>query len=681
MQSFQNVVDNPGRNDHDSYFFKYKDVLGNWRLVWCWGYERLDQEPAPAVICTDPDCNLLFVRRPGKSPRCPACSGTIVPRKKKSKRKFAAMWLLLLLLLLLGLGIWRPWQPPLTAIPGDCSGTVGKHFDCKVFAKGLFFGRNDVTREAIGVSLDRQIAKFDRNGGGINLTGEGTTAVQFRYRGRIAEVTVTATPSPNPNELVGLELSPAGPIDLPLGQMVRLQAFATYGDGRRVQVPSERLKWFSQEKSVPGLELYRDDAAFGAVGATKAGAGPLDVYATYQGQETNRVAFKSVDLDPGVKLAIDVDRTLRIAGEGGRAVLTASSPRGDVELIPSLAKFQSGNEKVLKFAGRPGMFAAVTPGRAAVTGSHIAAKDPATLEFKVCDPAKARLAFDPPSVSVPVNQKADLRLMLEADLDDGGKKEHARAAMLGPDVAYYIAQPDAVRLSPPVVTGLKPAAPFQVSASIPVLPAANAKVEVVAAVAKKLRVTPSSASPLAAGQTVALAVEENVGDGDVWKEVRPDAVNWKVPDTVIWTPPTENLRPTITLPLDFQGEATLEAKLGDNAATAAFALKSAGPDPAGAQLIVDREADGKYVRVGDAQRYSIRVEKDGHSEPATDVHWPADFENDYVKWEAPVLTRQAARAIPSSSVPKSAGEMSSGTPRPIGRASSSRKSRWKSPTW
>ena len=54
-----------------------------------------------------------------------------------------------------------------------------------------------------------------------------------------------------------LELTPAGPIDLPLGQMMRLQGFANYSGGRRVQVPSERLKWFSQEKSVPGLELYR----------------------------------------------------------------------------------------------------------------------------------------------------------------------------------------------------------------------------------------------------------------------------------------------------------------------------------------------------------------------------------------------------------------------------------------
>ena len=52
-----------------------------------------------------------------------------------------------------------------------------------------------------------------------------------------------------------LELTPAGPIDLPLGQMMRLQGVANYSGGRCVQVPSERLKWFSQEKSVPGLEL------------------------------------------------------------------------------------------------------------------------------------------------------------------------------------------------------------------------------------------------------------------------------------------------------------------------------------------------------------------------------------------------------------------------------------------
>ena len=639
MRSFQDVVDNAARNDHDSYFFKYKDVLGNWRLVWCWGYERLDQESAAAVICTDPDCNLLFVRRPGKSPRCPACSGTIVPRKRKSKQKLVAAWLLLLLLLLLLLGVWRPWQPPLIATPAEYTGAVGTHVDYKVYAKGLLYGRKDVTREAIGVPLDRQVAKIDRGSGTIQFTGGGATEVLFHYRGRTATATVTATPSPNPNELVSLEFAPAGPVELPLGQMMRLQAFATYGDGRRVQVPSERLKWFSQEKAAPGLELYQDAEVVGAVGAIKAGAGPLTVYAKYQGQESNHVAFKSVDLDPNVKLAIDVDRTLRIAGEGGRAVLTASGPRGDVELVPSLAKFASADSKILKFVGRPGMFAAVTPGRSLVTGSHIAAKDPATLEFQVCDPIKARLVFEPPSVTVPVNQKAELRLTLEAELDDGGKKENVRAPMQGPDVAYYIAQPDAVRLNPPIVVGLKPAAPFQVSASVPVLPPAQAKVEVVAAAGTKLRVAPTAPSPLAPGQTVAACrgtaswrfgrVEGSPARSSLLESARLGGLDFAK------RTPAGNSCPSARFSgrgyAGGQRRRRLRLRLHSS-------LRRRVPMPPDARLVVDREAEGKFVRVDDSQRYSILVEKDGHSEPATDVHWPADFENDYVKWEAPVLT-------------------------------------------
>ncbi len=221
-----------------------------------------------------------------------------------------------------------------------------------------------------------------------------------------------------------LELTPAGPIDLPLGQMQRLQGFANYGGGRRVQIRSERLKWLSQEKDVPGLKLYDNDEAVGAVGALKAGAGPLNVYADYNGQESNRVTFKSVDADPSVKLDIDVDRTLRIAGEQGRAVLTASGSGGDVELVPSLIKFTSSDDKVLKLiAGKIGLFATGNAGSAVLTGSHLAAKEPAKKEFRVGDPAKMKLVFKPDNVRVPVNQKAALSLLL-VEMEADGKKEN-----------------------------------------------------------------------------------------------------------------------------------------------------------------------------------------------------------------------------------------------------------------
>src|SRR5271157_269062 len=112
VRTFDELVDNPARTDLDSYFFRYRDVLGNWRLIWCWGYERLDHEPAPSVVCTDPDCNQLFVRRPGKSPRCPSCTGLLQTRgKRKTNWKIAAL-ALLLLLLLLGGALKLLWPTP-----------------------------------------------------------------------------------------------------------------------------------------------------------------------------------------------------------------------------------------------------------------------------------------------------------------------------------------------------------------------------------------------------------------------------------------------------------------------------------------------------------------------------------------------------------------------------------------
>ena len=242
--------------------------------------------------------------------------------------------------------------------------------------------------------------------------------------------------------------------------------------------------------------------------------------------------------------------------------------------------------------------------------------------------------------------KGGLAADARAELDAGGKKETQRVELLGQGVGYYVAQPQAVRFYPPILTGLQAATPFDIIGSIPVLRPATAKVEVVDAESKALRITPTAASPLAPGQTVALTVEQQVGESDAWQEVRPDAVNWNVPPQVVWTPPTENLRPTVTLLPDLKGEVQLEASVAGGApgtpgpASIAFTLKEAGPDAkdATARLVLDREPGGKLLPVDQSQRYSVLVEKDGHQEPAADVHWPANFENEYVKWEAPVLT-------------------------------------------
>ena len=145
MRTFQDMVNNPARTDLDSYFFRYRDVMGNWRLIWCWGYERLDHEPAPSVVCTDPECNLLFVRRPGKSPRCPSCAGTAPdPAEEQDELEshgpgptaaaVAAVWNGLVADAAGGAGrhpgpIYRPGRHP-DRLPGDGKGSFqeeGRH--------------------------------------------------------------------------------------------------------------------------------------------------------------------------------------------------------------------------------------------------------------------------------------------------------------------------------------------------------------------------------------------------------------------------------------------------------------------------------------------------------------------------------------------------------------------------
>jgi len=981
-RSFEELVDDPNRVDQDNYFFRYKDAQGRWRLVWCWGYQRVDQEPAPAVVCTDPECGLLFVRRPGQSPKCPACEAALAAKPvKRTPWKRAAV--LVLLLLLLGAGLYYWWTHPnrLIATPDEAQGPVGGRVSFKVTKAGLFF-KEDVTGQAVGVVSDPRVARFDQlamaativgpgkavvtfhvgdlkcdatigslgaqnpqsiriepdsvelgigttarlkligkydDGSEADLTdaaewvaqndgvvfsyeglleglSEGTTTVAARYRaspdsdtldatataivkdipfkalelaidplpvavggasnlridavseegenysvlessrlatevspdyrakvdgrhlvgrnvgkaklaatfrdelsagtefevvlgpgldglvvlpkelemvvGEITDlsvaspssapitfassdpatleiadenrliaraegqatvevsqpgqesqsVTVTITkvdfaslavdpdpvrvlvdhtvraramakakegdpprdieiapdllqvaekPSPrfadfDPRtlELLGvmptdtsspqrlalrlgdleasapvevvvaplrLALKPIGPVDLPLGQQMRLQGWANYSGGHRVQVPSSRLAFHAKE-TVEGLDLRGD-----RVRALKPKVGPLNVYAIYFGNKSNDVTFNSTEAGD-VTLEVEVDRTLRLVGETGKATLRGRGPGGDVELVPDLATYSSGDTTVLGIAEKTGVFRTTAPGEAIVTGKHLAAKEPASVRVKVFDPANARLLFDPEAVRVAVDEVARLQLFLE--VQDGGKAE--RAALDGPGVGFAMTQPQAVRYTPPVLVGLEPAAPFELSGSFyPHLSStAKAQVKVVEAGAPQaMRIVPESAE-LAPGQTLTLRVEEQLpGDANTWREVRPGAVSWNVPSELVWTAPTAGLRPTLTMPEGAAGPFEISARYGEAEATLPISRKEAGPDMAdpAARVKVVREPPGRYLPVGGQQRYAIVVEKDGVEEPAANVQWPEDFDNEYVRWQAPVL--------------------------------------------
>jgi hypothetical protein len=367
----------------------------------------------------------------------------------------------------------------------------------------------------------------------------------------------------------------------------------------------------------------------------------MTVWGTYLGRESNRVVFKSVEAGP-VDLALDVDRTLRLSGEPGRAILTGSGPKGDIELVPDLAQFATSDASVLNIDEKTGAFRAGKPGELTVTASHAASKTPATVKLRVVDPANARLVFEPESVQVAVDEKALVRLFLDAEDADGKHRDR----MVGPDVQYSIGQPGAIRWHSPELVGLKPAKPFDLAASyLPYLERpASAQIEVLSAgKPSAIRVVPAEMT-MAGGQTVALKVEEQLPGSDQWREVRGDAVSWDVPAGVLWEPAAESLRPAVTVPHGTGGTLELTAKYGGQSAVARIQTGEAALDPADAsvRLALEREPEGRYLPVGKQQRYSIVLRKGKQQEPASDVRWPRDFENDYVRWEAPVLTAKRA---------------------------------------
>ena len=523
------------------------------------------------------------------------------------------------------------------------------------------------SRLVVPVDHDREVRVFGRlaSGSRIQLAPDSITAealpspLYADYDPRQVELTGRAPTTPeSPQSLalrwanltdtapvdvvvapLRLELTPHGPIDLPLGQMLSLEAWANYAGGHRVQLLPERLQWEGQPGKLdpPGLELRGHKVA-----ALQEGSGPLSIGATYFGYASgNRVDVQSVAAED-ITLRMQLDRTLRLVGEPGTILLDGVGPRGDVELVPELAEFSSSADDVIASQGNLGQFRAEASGEATVNASHPAAQEPTDLALVVVDPAKARIVFEPESARLAVDEAAPMRLYLEGLHND----EIQRAEMVGPGVSYCLEQPEAIDWLPPSVVGRSPAPPFEISASyLPYLTRpASAKIEVLdPASPVALRVIPSETS-LAPGQLVALKVEAQWPGDDAWREVQPNAVAWTVPDNVLWTDAIGGLRPSIGMPPEAPGGYAVEANFGGQQASAGITAGQTSLDPAdpSVALQVVREPASRYLPIDQSQRYQIQLRHGDSRETAADVVWPPNFENDYVRWRAPILSAKQA---------------------------------------
>jgi hypothetical protein len=244
--SLASLTENENRADRDNYFFKYRDVLGRWRLVWCWGYQRVDVEPAATVVCTDAACGLLFVRRPGQRPKCPSCEAALVTgtkKKRTSPRRGLLLGLLLLLLVCL-LVYWLLTRDRLVASPANLTCRAGSRIEFQV-KKGGLFGRKDVSRQAVAFTADPRVVRFDRFGAKATARSPGKTLVHFHLGDKSTSATVTVGPAENPKTIaIEPEL-----VELGIGTTARLKLTAEYDDGAAADL-TEAAEWVPKNDGV-----------------------------------------------------------------------------------------------------------------------------------------------------------------------------------------------------------------------------------------------------------------------------------------------------------------------------------------------------------------------------------------------------------------------------------------------
>ncbi len=455
------------------------------------------------------------------------------------------------------------------------------------------------------------------------------------HRGQSVSAPVHVIPAP-----LRLTITPAGKVALPLGLCMTFDGNAVYGDGVRTLVPYTRMEWMTDPlpEDVQGFDFQKGKAM-----ALDVGAGPVNIWGKYFGQESNRAELTTTER-ADVTLAIEVDRDLRIKDEMGVALLVGRTPQGDVELVPGIGKFESQGTDVIGIMNeKAGVYKAVNPGVAAISATHPAAENPATQMLRVVHGRNARMFWEPADTRLAVDEVVPFRLMLEGRDPEAAAGEESKwtVEMNSPGVYYHFAKPDAVNWQAPQLTGVQEASPFEVSASyLPyVKGSAKAIVEVFRAQPPQtLRVVPAEVT-LAPGQSLALEVQEQLEGADGFEEVQPDAVAWEIPRNVYWTPPFGVLRPVAEVPAENAESFTLVAKYRGKSAqcrvnVGAQTLSPSDPD---VELFVKRQPGGKLLPEGRAQQYSVWMRKGELEEPAPNVRFTPDFENEFLTWEAPTV--------------------------------------------
>ncbi len=190
-ERFEQLLRQPDQACADGALFRYRDAKRQWRLVWCWGYQRSESKAVPPTICPKSECRRLYLVRKADDAHCPKCQ-TPMPVYRFPWRKVALVTACLLLIS--AVGGWRYWSTlPRSSIDGQ---VVWSGFSVPVAAA-------DIRIEALGVAT-----RSDEDGRfRLERLPAGTWEVSVEASGfrrwQTTQVLLQSQPSSLPVELVG----------------------------------------------------------------------------------------------------------------------------------------------------------------------------------------------------------------------------------------------------------------------------------------------------------------------------------------------------------------------------------------------------------------------------------------------------------------------------------------------
>ncbi|PHS03379.1 MAG: hypothetical protein COA78_17920 [Blastopirellula sp.] len=241
------------------HFCKWKTPGGTWRLVWLWGFQRNDMEPAVPLICTNRKCKALFVKRTD-DPLCPECKNVDVPPEPKKKSggrlSFVKMMLFVAVILLIALPLayWYGLNqnndpkiipvPPETGLvisPASWTGPVGGTVEFVVKRNS-----KDVTSQVIARSDSPKVLRFKNSTALALARSPGKSVITFYLGDENATMTINVEYPKNPTRIF---LEPKD-LTLGIGTTATLKLIGEYEDGGKIDL-SEVATWNqSEDKSV-----------------------------------------------------------------------------------------------------------------------------------------------------------------------------------------------------------------------------------------------------------------------------------------------------------------------------------------------------------------------------------------------------------------------------------------------